>query len=331
MATVRLFARLREIAGTSRLQLEGENVGEIVELATREYGEEFEAVVATSRIWRNGDEAALIDPVGPDDEIAILPPVSGGAAVTGSLAQYPALGSVAAAMVAVLAHFRADSPTWAAVVVGLAGLWVIDLASRLEERGRVFPVGAVLAAAVIGAIGPQSLGLRGTALAVALGVMVVLAWGIFSPSHRSIEAIAPGVLVATMVTAGVASAVLARAGASPDPEVLTVFLVAVIAATAAGSIVDRLGDLPYLDPYTVTALVAVLASVLVALLRDLDVAGYLLIGLGMAVALVAGRGLGGILRTGRVSLTDPAPGMLRGLDGVVLAAGLVLPLARLVL
>jgi molybdopterin converting factor small subunit len=35
-------------------------------------------VLARSRVWRNGDPADRADPVGPDDEVAVLPPVSGG-------------------------------------------------------------------------------------------------------------------------------------------------------------------------------------------------------------------------------------------------------------
>lgn len=46
--------------------------------ARRRYGERFSLVLETAKVWKNGDPAGLGDPVGPDDEIAILPPVSGG-------------------------------------------------------------------------------------------------------------------------------------------------------------------------------------------------------------------------------------------------------------
>jgi len=54
-------------------------VGQIVATATARYGDEFAAVVPTCAIWVNGEPAALERPVGDDDEVALLPPVSGGA------------------------------------------------------------------------------------------------------------------------------------------------------------------------------------------------------------------------------------------------------------
>jgi molybdopterin converting factor small subunit len=34
--------------------------------------------VQQCRVWRNGEPTDRDEPVGPDDEVAILPPVSGG-------------------------------------------------------------------------------------------------------------------------------------------------------------------------------------------------------------------------------------------------------------
>ncbi len=78
MATVRLFARLRELAGGSRVQIEGATVGEIVAAAGEQFGSEFAASLETARIWLNGEEADYDDAVDPGDEVAMLPPVSGG-------------------------------------------------------------------------------------------------------------------------------------------------------------------------------------------------------------------------------------------------------------
>jgi len=78
MATLRLFATVRVAAGTGKANFEGETVGEVLDAASAEYGADFDALVPVCRIWVNGQTAALDAPVGPTDEVALLPPVSGG-------------------------------------------------------------------------------------------------------------------------------------------------------------------------------------------------------------------------------------------------------------
>jgi molybdopterin converting factor small subunit len=78
VARLRLFASVRVAAGTGRTDVDGATVGEIVANACARYGPEFAALVQSCRVWRNGEPALDGDSVGPDDEVAILPPVSGG-------------------------------------------------------------------------------------------------------------------------------------------------------------------------------------------------------------------------------------------------------------
>lgn len=78
MATLRLFAAAREAAGTERDEVDASTVGEVLERATARYGEEFSRVLRASRVWVNGEPSRPDDPVGPEDEVAVLPPVSGG-------------------------------------------------------------------------------------------------------------------------------------------------------------------------------------------------------------------------------------------------------------
>ena len=78
MPVLRLFAQARETAGVGRAEVEGGSVGEVVAVACHRFGPEFAAIVGTSRVWLNGQSAADDDPVGAGDEVAILPPVSGG-------------------------------------------------------------------------------------------------------------------------------------------------------------------------------------------------------------------------------------------------------------
>jgi molybdopterin converting factor small subunit len=78
MAVLRLFAGAREAAGTGRVELPGATVGEVLAEARRRFGAELDGVLEHCQIWRNGEPCDLDAPVTADDEVAVLPPVSGG-------------------------------------------------------------------------------------------------------------------------------------------------------------------------------------------------------------------------------------------------------------
>jgi molybdopterin synthase sulfur carrier subunit len=78
MAVVRLFAAARDAAGTGRDDIAGDTVGDVLAGARERYGSTFVAVLDTCKIWVNGEPALPSDPVSPTDELAVLPPVSGG-------------------------------------------------------------------------------------------------------------------------------------------------------------------------------------------------------------------------------------------------------------
>ena len=78
MPVLRLFAGAGEAAGTRRETVPGSTVGEVLAMARRRFGPSFVAVLATSRVWVNGHPAADDEPVRDADEVAVLPPVSGG-------------------------------------------------------------------------------------------------------------------------------------------------------------------------------------------------------------------------------------------------------------
>ena len=78
MAVLLLFAAAREAAGTGRVEIEGTTVGAVLDEAGHRYGSVFVEVLAASRVWRNGEPATEEEAVGPGDEVAVLPPVSGG-------------------------------------------------------------------------------------------------------------------------------------------------------------------------------------------------------------------------------------------------------------
>jgi molybdopterin converting factor small subunit len=82
-ATLRLFAAARVAAGRGQDTFdvpEGATVDDVLAAARVRYGDEFADVLAHARVWVNGEEPAggTMVAVRDRDEIAVLPPVSGG-------------------------------------------------------------------------------------------------------------------------------------------------------------------------------------------------------------------------------------------------------------
>ena len=78
--TVRLFARLRDIAGTGELTLElpaGATAGVLWEALARDHAElsSYRDAVSTAV---NAEYSKMSHPLTDGDEVAFLPPVSGG-------------------------------------------------------------------------------------------------------------------------------------------------------------------------------------------------------------------------------------------------------------
>lgn len=78
MTRLLLLGPAREAAGAGHDEFEGDTVGAVLQNAVARYGVDFERVLAVSQIWVNGNVAESGDHVGPYDEIAVLPPISGG-------------------------------------------------------------------------------------------------------------------------------------------------------------------------------------------------------------------------------------------------------------
>jgi molybdopterin converting factor small subunit len=81
--TLLLFASAREAAGRGRDQYDlaaTPTVGAVLDAAGSAYGSTFRAVLDRARVWVNGDDPAdgRATRLADGDEIAVLPPVSGG-------------------------------------------------------------------------------------------------------------------------------------------------------------------------------------------------------------------------------------------------------------
>lgn len=78
MAQLRLFASAREVAGTAHDVVPGTTVDEVLSAAVSRFGSDFATVLDTCRVWLNGEQVIGSTPVTDRDEVAVLPPVSGG-------------------------------------------------------------------------------------------------------------------------------------------------------------------------------------------------------------------------------------------------------------
>lgn len=78
MPRIRYFAQAKEAAGTAAEDLPGSTVGEVLAVAIQRHGDRFEAVLAISAVWLDGEPCTRNDAVAIGGEVAVLPPVSGG-------------------------------------------------------------------------------------------------------------------------------------------------------------------------------------------------------------------------------------------------------------
>lgn len=76
---LRVFAAAREAVGASTVMVEGDTVAHVLDNAVATFGSPFADVLAQSKVWVNGEEVPLSTSVTDKDEVAVLPPVSGGA------------------------------------------------------------------------------------------------------------------------------------------------------------------------------------------------------------------------------------------------------------
>lgn len=82
MARLKLFAALREAAGVAEVDIEAETVTDLLKQACRLLGPAFSAQLDRATVAVNGAEISRYElndtTLAPDDEVAFLPPVSGG-------------------------------------------------------------------------------------------------------------------------------------------------------------------------------------------------------------------------------------------------------------
>lgn len=334
MARVRLFANLREMAGTSRLEVDGNTVGSVIAATVEKFGAEFGTAVTHAGVWLNGDPAQEDAAVEPGDEVALIPPVSGGTAVVEEAPVTNAAAVVGSLVLLALANTLGNAAVFGAVLVAVVGVWVLDLWRETRTGGlelQLGPIFATVMAAVIAIAGMASLGrgFVGYGIVLVFAIVAGLVWGVILQGARHLTILSTSLIVQLIAGLGVASLLLVRVGASGE-RLVGIFLVQVAVAGTATWLATRLA-VPFLDPYVLGAVGAVVAGLVAAWAWNQDeLVFFLLEGAVVAMALIAGRGFGALCRTGEVYLVDRPPGVLTELDGPLLAAAVFLPMLRLV-
>ena len=332
MARLRLFAGLRQAAGTAVAEIPGESVDEVLAAATAAYGPDFGRGLATAKVWVNGEPAGADTLVGELDEVAVLPPVSGGTmqevapgheheevAVPSPVARTPLLPLLAWA---VLLAANVASPRWFAVVlVGVTGAWVWDAFDEAARRSIGMVRWPVLASIVGSAGAAWAWSSEGLGVAVALSVLLALTWAVLTPSLHTVDAAGGTLLATVVVTVAVGSLVLVRLGAHGQSRIAG-FLIMLIVAHVVMWL--RLGseDTGFLDPHTAAAIAVLITGVAVGVVWDTSLLAMIIAAAAVAAAFLAGRAFGSAIRTGDLFLLEDLPGFLVPLDAGLLAAPL---------
>lgn len=78
MIKVRLFAALRELADSSEVEVDAADVAGVLQSLEARLGVRFAQIMAAGTVVVNGELAGRDRSLEESDEVALLPPVSGG-------------------------------------------------------------------------------------------------------------------------------------------------------------------------------------------------------------------------------------------------------------
>ncbi|MEN8234452.1 MAG: MoaD/ThiS family protein [Actinomycetota bacterium] len=324
MAKLRLFARFREIAGTDTLTVEEGTVGEILDRAGAEYGPAFTKALGAAGVWVNGTPVDRTAPVGPDDEMALIPPVSGGTYGTQqpqrTTTADPAENILAVVVLAALLVSAWLPLGWfVVIVVGSTLAWLWDLAETNNKVDGSINLFAALLAPPIVAGATYAWGYPGFAGGFALAVAIALFWPIFDARWRGIESLAMTTTIVVIAATGTGALGMLR---MMETAIIASFFFVVAAAIVAAVATAAYGG-QAMDPNIGTLLGAIVAGFLVGVVTThIELANGLFAAVAVAAGLIAGGVLGSMVRSGAIVHTIRSPGQLSSLDGLWVAAPL---------
>ncbi|MGB5186507.1 MAG: MoaD/ThiS family protein [Acidimicrobiia bacterium] len=324
MPTLRLFARFREIAGTDEITVEDGTVEEILNRASESFGPAFANGLKSAGVWVNGNPVGRDATVSADDEMAIIPPVSGGTYAAPrtqrSMAVDPAESILSVIVLAALLVSAWVPLEWFVVItVGASLAWLWDLSDADATRAGSINLYAALLAPPIAAAATYAWGYEGFAGGFAAAIAIAVFWPIFVSRWRGIESIGMTASVAMIAAAGAGALVMLRMMSTAIAlSFLFIVGLAIIAALVTGAYGGQT-----IDPNVGTLVGALIAGLLAGVLtNEIDLATSLVASVAVAAGLIAGRVLGSMVRTGSIVHTVRLPGQLSPLDGLWLAAPL---------
>jgi hypothetical protein len=248
--------------------------------------------------------------------VTFIPPVSARPTVVRSpvgMEVALVVGLTAALFVA-----NAISLEWLTVTVVLAGaVWAYDLAAAASQRW--LRVGAVplLLSIFASVICTYRFGVPGVAAATVGAGLASMLGSVFNPDLRPLKSIAAGAVVCIGSAFGVGSMVLLRLRSKE--EMFSFLLVA--AVSVALSWLAASGSLGSMNPIGVGLIGALGAGVVAGAVWSEDLWPTAVAAAVTAVALIAGRHLGSLVRSGGYPRQGDEPGSLHYLDGVIFSAG----------
>ncbi len=78
MARIVLLGPAHDVAGVREDVIDAPTIEDVLNEAVARYGAPFKVLLGSSQVWLNGEPVDLSTRVEDYDEIAVLPPVSGG-------------------------------------------------------------------------------------------------------------------------------------------------------------------------------------------------------------------------------------------------------------
>ena len=324
MATLRLFANLRETAGTTSVAIDGATVGDVLDEAVSSYGARFAEGLLTAKLWVNGEPATRTTAVESGDEIAVIPPVSGGAVATGSRADAIAaalvLALVATLVVGNLVE-AASNEAFTVAAVGVSVAWLWDIRDAYRARGGFVRIVPAMLAVAATANGAYRWGTSGLAGGLAVGIGILLIWAVLDRGQRSLDAVSLSLLSGVTAALGAGALVIVRLR---SPAEAGTFLAIAGAASGAAWFAQRSATATGgVDPNLAGLLAGIAAAAISGYVAEtVDIVNALIAGALAGGGFIAGRTIGASIRLGNVMHTVRGPGLLTAFDGPLVASAI---------